>query len=98
VARYAAPELRNGRTPDTRSDIFAFAVTVSEIVTNGKQARPPFPNFIEPSITALLSRAWAPNPDERPTIDEIIDALNEIGFLPLTLENVDGRWEANQQH
>jgi hypothetical protein len=68
------------------------AGSIGEIAAlQARRARPAFPDYIEPSIAAILRRALSPLAPERPTIYQIRDAILEIGCLPLTLEDVDGR-------
>jgi serine/threonine protein kinase len=40
--------------------------------------RAPIPAYVLPSIATLISRCWAPCPDERPSFEEIIPLLEEI--------------------
>jgi hypothetical protein len=57
----------------------------------GGAPRPEFPDYIEPSVTELLSRAWASDPAARPTAVDIFNEFMQIGFLPITLDDVDGK-------
>jgi serine/threonine protein kinase len=108
VAPYIAPELRAGHQPSAASDVFALAVTLYEVVTDGRRAfpvdsieelaalqsswaRPLFPECIDLSVASLLGQAWSPVPSERPTIFELRNAVMEVGCLPITLEDVDGK-------
>jgi hypothetical protein len=107
IAAYVAPEIRAGAPVSAAADIFSLAVTVYEIVTNGRRAfparsvqelatlqgapAPEFPEYIEPSIAQLFRRAWAPNPADRPTANDLFAEFMEIGFLPVTLDDVDGK-------
>lgn len=69
--------------------------------------RPEFPDYIQPSVAELIERAWAPNPAERPTANDFYEEFLQLGFLPITHDDVDGKalieyvttvcaWESNQ--
>lgn len=78
---YIAPEALEGRSCDFSADIWSFAVTAFELATGqvpfvGHEADiqrnfPPLQG-LSPALTELLTRALALNPQERPTLKEIL--------------------------
>ena len=62
---YMAPEQRQGGHADTRSDIFAFGVTLSELLSGSlPRDHSPVPEW-PPALQHLLSRCLEPDPDSR---------------------------------
>jgi serine/threonine protein kinase len=47
-----------------------------------KNVRPPMPDSVHPAIADVITRAWHPEPEQRPTIDEILRTfeLNNYPF------------------
>jgi eukaryotic-like serine/threonine-protein kinase len=87
---YLAPERYTGRPADARSDLFAFATTVFEALTGAspwsgadehalllakRNGTPTMPAAIPVSLRSTLRRALQTDPEARPTLDELRDAL-----------------------
>ncbi|KAG8897070.1 hypothetical protein FRB99_008469, partial [Tulasnella sp. 403] len=92
---YQAPELLNGKPKSAKSDVYAFGITVSEIL-NGVAWNPtgiPVALVLgghRPEVPATSSsrgpneiaweiaqRCWQPEPEDRPTMDEILQSLRQ---------------------
>jgi serine/threonine protein kinase len=77
---YLAPELldRAGREPDTRSDVYAFGVTMHEVLAGHRpQHGQPLADPGDAELRAILTRALAADPAQRFTnAVELADALD----------------------
>jgi serine/threonine protein kinase len=61
---YMAPEQRDGRPADARSDIFAFGAVLYEMVT-GKRADRERSPLAHPALNAIVLKCMSADPDER---------------------------------
>ena len=90
---YMAPELFDGGEYTNKVDVYAYAVMVYELMTKhyafGTESsatiqkkvcmgiRPPLPNEMHLGYKDLITRAWAQDPDQRPTFREICQLFQE---------------------
>ncbi len=76
---YMAPEQRQGGTADVRSDIFAFGVTLFEVIAGhlprDGSMRPEWP----PALQHVIARCLAPDPDAR--WQSIRDVQSELEWI-----------------
>jgi eukaryotic-like serine/threonine-protein kinase len=76
---YMAPEQVLGETADQRSDVYAAAVTVYELLAGRKR-------FREPNLAASLNRAVTANPellrDARPDASRLLESLLQRAMAP----------------
>jgi serine/threonine-protein kinase len=78
---YMAPEARAGGPPDPRLDVFAVGVLLTQMITG----RPPDGRLdqLPPRLAALVRRATATDPGERPrSATELRDALAALSLAP----------------
>ena len=70
--KYMAPELWRGEPPTPACDVFAFAASLREALGGDTAA-------LEEPLRSLLAAASADDPDARPSIGELVAALDGIG-------------------
>ena len=93
---YMAPELLESNTFTERTDVYAYAIMIWEVLTGEfpwaglnamqigmqvmvKKARPPVPEGAPRDLVALMQRAWAHDPNDRPTFADLKAALATSG-------------------
>jgi len=61
-----------------------------------KHVRPPIPNTCVESLKILMEKCWAPDPNVRPSFQQIIDALDEV-IVDVAISDEHGRvfWKKN---
>lgn len=89
---YMAPEIyKNNVYYSYKSDVYSFAITVYEIMTDeipyketsmyeqmrkvSSSARPSFSNPIPQCYRNLIEQCWSQNPEDRPSFESIVDLL-----------------------
>ena len=96
--RYLAPELLRGSPPSERSDLYAAAVILHELVlgrapgsgvdTLRRSERPPETSSIPPALAEVLRRSVSMDPSERfDSASELVDALSEVRSSPRGAED-----------
>lgn len=104
---YIAPEIWEEVNYSNEADVFAYAMILYEIYSNQKPFRNitmyklaqaickgirPDTSDIEEPYKDLIERCWSQEPSDRPTFDEIVDALeNDHDFITDLVEEDDFR-------
>ena len=100
---YMSPEIMSDSEYTKSGDVYAFGIIVYQIVTNeelysgwfpqqiqfnvNNGYRPKIPSDTKDCYRELIERCWNQNPDERPTFDEIVEALEtNREFITDTIE------------
>jgi hypothetical protein len=77
---YMAPEARAGGPPDPRQDVFAVGVLLAQMITGRADGRL---DELPPALAALIRRATALDPGERPrSATALRDALAALSLSP----------------
>ena len=96
---YAAPEQLIGEQVGASADIFSAGVIAYEMVfgvppnwrPGWRLTPPPAITDVEPSIVEMITGMLRLDPDERPTIEELLAQLNEPDLSAATIPNFIGR-------
>ena len=75
---YAAPEQDAGGTVSSATDVWGLAATLSECVTGAAPGRRPELRRVPASLRPLLVECLRPDPDQRPTLDQLGRRLDEL--------------------
>ena len=109
---YSAPEVMNKKPKSKQSDVYAFAITLYEVMTGqaaweGKDAtdilssvlqreRPTIPAECHPFIAKTIRACWAQEPADRPSFDELLASFNQAR-IDYTLFRQGGAQQQQQQ-
>eukprot|EP00935_MAST-01C_sp_MAST-1C-sp1_P000215 g215.t1 len=90
---YSAPEVMNNKPKSKQSDVYAFAITMYEVMTGqpawaGMDAtgilssvlqnqRPAIPAGCHPWVTKTIQMCWVQEPGDRPSFDELLVSFNQ---------------------
>jgi serine/threonine protein kinase len=111
---YLAPEMDGRHAPSEAADVYSWAITAYEVVTQSDPFpdidlawsiashvrsgnRPIFPEDVleqaPPALVAVIRKAWATDPDERPPLGTIIPEIVK-SFKELELDDLYDVWLA----
>ncbi len=89
---YMAPEQRQGKEADERSDIYAFGATLHELVT-GKRAAEGVQKIEPPMLDRVVRRCMEDDPEKRwQSAADLADELRWIGTSPTAPQRFRRRW------
>lgn len=91
---WMAPELMMNTPYDAKVDVYAYGITLWEMVAHSipfndvapqqlvesvvvKNRRPPMPSNVPPALENLITSCWAPDPNERPSSEEILALFSQ---------------------
>ena len=99
--KYMAPESLLERTYSSKSDVWAFGITVMEIITRAEPypefdalmaatkvthgLRPTIPSNVHPDLQTLLTDCWKTSPTDRPDFEKVFYFSPTLFFSMLNL-------------
>ena len=78
-------ELLTLNKPFSDLDTTITFIGLARMVTEGR--RPVIPDYVSEDWQTLITRCWAPDPDDRPTMREVVETMNGLDFS--LLDDVD---------